>query len=151
MIRRGKAEGWLTIPSDAVLPWAMLNDVEFNKSVPGIVSGRGGALLAKEDVQVSEGQAELTVLLTVPKDLVLSLERCQEQAKFDRDYREVLESLGDFGRVGIGLRIPFCKPPLLLIASQTPRGAILSFLLIQASMACPQLSIPVSVHTAFSE
>jgi hypothetical protein len=105
MIRRGKAEGWLTIPSDAVLPWAMLNEVEFNKSVPGVVSGRGGALLAKEDVQVSEDQAELTVLLTVPKDQVLSLERCQEQAKFDRDYREVFESLGDFGRVGIGLRI----------------------------------------------
>jgi hypothetical protein len=36
----------------------------------------------------------------VPRDLILSQEQVLEQAKVDRDFRELLESLGDFGRVG---------------------------------------------------
>jgi len=66
--------------------------------MPGELPGRGGALLASE--ALNAGRDESNVLLTVPKDLVLSLERCQEQARYDRDYRGVLDSLGDFGKVG---------------------------------------------------
>ena len=99
MIRRGKAEGWLQLPPEALLPWAMLNDVSFDRTVPGFAPGRGGALLAKEDLDANEDMSN--VLLTVPRDLILSLERVQEHAKVDKDFREVLESLGDFGRVGV--------------------------------------------------
>lgn len=99
MIRRGKTEGWLQLPSEALLPWAMLNEVSFDLTVPGQVEGRGGALLAKEDLNADES-AESRLLLTVPKDLILSLERVQEHAKVDKDFREVLQCLGDFGRVG---------------------------------------------------
>lgn len=98
MIRRGKAEGWLELQPDAFLPWTELNDVNFNRTLPGMILGRGGALLAKRNLGAREDNSN--VLLVVPKDLVLSLERCQEQTKYDRDYREVLESLGEFGQVG---------------------------------------------------
>lgn len=103
MIRRGKTEGWLKLPQDAFLSWAMLNDVSFDRTVPGVIPGRGGALLAKEELDADEDMSN--VLLTVPKDLILSLERVQEHAKTDKDFREVLESLGDFGRVGSHITI----------------------------------------------
>lgn len=99
MIRRGKSEAWLQLPQAAISSWATLNDVSFDRSVPGSVPGRGGALLAKENLDAEEDMSNL--LLTVPKDLILSLERVQDHAKVDRDFREVLDSLGDFGRVGV--------------------------------------------------
>lgn len=112
MIRRGRIEGWLRLEPEAFLPWAMLNDVEFHRTVPGLIPNRGGALLAKEPLNAEENDSNL--LLTVPKDLILSLERCNEHAKVDRDYREVLQSLDDFGRVGLGLG------PVLLSSLSAP-------------------------------
>ena len=100
MIRRGKTEGWLQLPAEAVLPWAMLNEVSFVLAVPGVSQDKGAALLAKEDLHADD-TPESRLLLTVPRDLILSLERVQEQAKTDKNFREVLESLGDFGRVGL--------------------------------------------------
>lgn len=97
MIRRGKTEGWLRLPSEAFLPWAMLNEIDFTSTVPGNIAGRGGALLAKEPLDATSEQS--SVLLRVPKDLILSLERVQDHAKVDKDLREILESLGSFGRV----------------------------------------------------
>lgn len=102
MIRRGKAENWLKLPSEAFLPWAVHNEVTFNRAVPGATPGRGGALLAKESLDGNSDSSR--TLLKVPKDLNLSLERVQEQAKVDKDLREVLESLGDFGRVSAHLK-----------------------------------------------
>ena len=99
MIRRGKTEGWLQLPQNAFVPWALLNDVTFDRTVSGVVQGRGGALLAKEDLNADEDSSN--ILLTVPRDLIISLECVQDHAKVDKDFREVLESLGDFGRVGL--------------------------------------------------
>jgi hypothetical protein len=99
MIRRGKTERWLQLPQDAFLPWARINEVTFDRTVPGSIPDRGGALLAKDDLNADEDMSN--VLLTVPMDLILSLERVQEHAKVDKDFREVIESLGDFGRVGL--------------------------------------------------
>lgn len=99
MIRDGKAEGWLQLPPEALSPWAMLNDVDFKRVVPGAAVGKGGALLAKQDLRGDDG-GEGRILMTVPRDLILSLERVLEHAKVDADFREVLASLGDFGRVG---------------------------------------------------
>lgn len=116
MIRRGKKEGWLALPQDAFLPWAMLNEVTFNRTVPGIVPGRGGALLAKENLNADGDKSN--VLLTVPKDLIISLERVQDHAKVDKDFRELLESLRDFGRVGVSLR------PYIQISPHQPNGLL---------------------------
>lgn len=97
MIRRGKKEGWLALTEDAFLPWAKMNDVSFDHTVPATITGRGRALQANRDLNEAD---EDTVLLTVPKDLVLSLERIKEHAKADQDFKKVLDSLNDFGQVG---------------------------------------------------
>ena len=97
MIRAGKAAGWLQLPSEAVLPWAMLNEVDFKQVVPGQAVGKGGALLAKHS---SPGVSKDGELMSVPHDLILSLERVLDHAKADKDFRAVLEALGEFGRVG---------------------------------------------------
>lgn len=164
MIRRGKAEGWLQLPSEAFLPWATINEINFTRTVPGSIPGRGGALLASEPLYAASDQSP--VLVTVPKDLILSLERVQQHAKVDKDFREVLENLGDFGRVSTCTLYPFSlhwheysfqipisylKVGLALTACQTARGAILSFLLVQSSLPCPHLSSRVSVHSPFTE
>jgi hypothetical protein len=98
MLRRGKSQGWLSFPPEAFNPWAQLNGVRFHEVKPGQVAGRGSALLATKTISNSSEGAEC--LLTVPRDLILSQEQVLEQAKVDRDFRELLESLGDFGRVG---------------------------------------------------
>lgn len=98
MIRRDKQEGWLQLQPEAFVAWTSLNSVSFGRVAPGNVDSRGGALLATEVLDADHDQS--SVLLTVPRDLILSIERVQEHAKVDRDYRELLESLGDFGRVG---------------------------------------------------
>lgn len=98
MLRQGKSQGWLSLPPEAFNPWAQLNDVKFHDVKPGRIAGRGSALIASKAVTNSAEGAEC--LLTVPRDLILGQEQISEQAKVDRDFRELLESLGDFGRVG---------------------------------------------------
>ena len=109
MIREGKAAGWLKLPSEAFLPWAELNDVVFEHVLPGAAVGKGGALLAKDDVKHEDQADGLLSMMTVPRHLILSLDRILEHAKVDENYREVLESLGELGRVGPG--VPFCFVP----------------------------------------
>jgi len=100
MIRDGKAAGWLQLPHEALLPWAMLNDVAFHHVVPGVAVGKGAALLASKDSSTDDAPDGLVPLLTVPSDLILSRERVLEHAKVDEDFRGLLDQMGDFGRVG---------------------------------------------------
>lgn len=154
MIRRGKVEGWLRLEQDAFLPWATFNEVVFHRTMPGTIPNRGGSLLARQRLDADEDDSN--VLLIVPQDLILSLERCNEHANVDKDYREVLHSLDDLGRVGlhnpstIHVQLVF-QVGFRLTYHQTPRGAILTFLLVQSSMLCPDLRARVSVHTPFLE
>ena len=90
MIRDGKAAGWLKLPPEALLPWAEFNGVNFKHVVPGAVVGKGGALLAKEDLSGREGQDGLLPLMKVPRDLILSLETVLEQAKDPQHRQQVL-------------------------------------------------------------
>lgn len=76
-----------------------MNGVGFHEVKQGAIPGRGSALLASKPVTNTTEGAEC--LLTVPKDLVLGYERVLEHAKVDKDFKAVLESLGDFGRVGL--------------------------------------------------
>ena len=98
MIREGRAAGWFALAPDAYLSWASLNGVELSHVAPGVVAGRGGALVASETLRP---ESSITPLMTVPRELILSLERVKEHSKTDRDYREVLESLSEFGTVGL--------------------------------------------------
>jgi len=98
MIRDGKDEGWLRLPIHALQPWAAFNDVTFNGIIIGPQEGRedrGSTIIAHHALQSKDS----TPLLVVPKELILSLERVQGHAKYDRDFREVLDAPGDFGRV----------------------------------------------------
>ncbi|KAK5124623.1 hypothetical protein LTR85_001336 [Meristemomyces frigidus] len=131
MIRDGKAAGWLQLPAEALMPWATLNDVAFHSVAPGTAAGRGGALLANEDLHGPADHGAMAALMTVPRELILSLERVLEHAKVDKDFGEVLDGLSKFGR--------------------TARGAILSFLLVQASISCPALAERVGVHSPFTD
>lgn len=99
MLRQGKLQGWLSLPPEAFNPWAQLNGVKFHDVKPGRIAGRGSALLASKAITNSSEGAEC--LLTVPRDLILGQEQISEQAKVDRDFQELLESVGDFGRVGV--------------------------------------------------
>jgi hypothetical protein len=98
MIRQGKQEGWLKLPTSALRPWAEFNGVTFNAIRCGEIPGqqnRGSGVIASRALK---GGNELP-LMVIPRDLVLSLDRVEQQAKADRYLRELLEALGDYSRV----------------------------------------------------
>ncbi|KAJ5950438.1 uncharacterized protein N7479_008851 [Penicillium vulpinum] len=113
------------LPIESLPAWQRLNGVV----VQGIAvhkvgsdqhgADKGSALIATEAQMSSEDDAKPKILLQIPSELVLSLETIHNHAKIDKYLREVLDSLGDFGR--------------------TARGAILIFLLIQLSHSSPDL------------
>lgn len=116
MIRRGRAEGWLRQPIEALPTWAKFHGVAFNRVKIGPLPGfeeRGSTVIA--DGELEGGNA--TPLLVVPKDLIISRLNIESFAKSDHHLRELLEALGDFGR--------------------TTRGSVLTFLLFQATICCP--------------
>ncbi|QIW95547.1 hypothetical protein AMS68_001065 [Peltaster fructicola] len=128
MFRRGKTEGWLTVPRESFRAWSELNDVVLHDLEVTSISGKGSALAAAKDIANTENGAEC--LLTVPRGLILSLESVRGHALVDQDFREVLESVEDFGR--------------------SARGAILVFLLLQVSTACELETGTFGVHSPFT-
>lgn len=100
MIVEGKTDGWLTLPIETLPAWALFNNVQFHgikiAPLPGH-EDRGSTVLAQRQLHLGQTHP----LMTVPRDLILSLERVQEHAKADADFRTILEALGDFGRVGL--------------------------------------------------
>ncbi|KAK3058403.1 hypothetical protein LTS18_011374, partial [Coniosporium uncinatum] len=69
--------------------------------------------------------------MTIPQEFVLSLEYVEGQAKVDQNLRQLLAAIGDYGR--------------------TARGAILVFLLHQATIACPEIRDKIGVASPFTE
>jgi hypothetical protein len=115
MIRRGRAEGWLREPVEGLPTWATFRGVKFNGIKVGPLPGyehRGSTVIAERDL--ASGQAPL---MMVPKELILSRENIELIAKSDHHLRELLHALGEFG--------------------WTTRGAVLIFLLMQATLCCP--------------
>lgn len=101
MIRYGKAAGWLHLPVTVFTQWAELHDVTSrNTTTIGTIPGqadRGSTILASADI---DAPTDLSmVLVTIPRDLILSLDRVHEHAKCDQDFRLLLDALGDFGKV----------------------------------------------------
>jgi hypothetical protein len=98
MIRRGRAEGWLKRPIDAFPAWAEFNGVKFNGVKIGPMPGlehRGSTVIANRPLAAGKEEP----LIVVPPELILSRQNIDGFAKADQHLKEVLEGLGDFGRV----------------------------------------------------
>ncbi|KAF2238054.1 SET domain-containing protein [Viridothelium virens] len=133
MIRRGRKEGWLKLPTSALPAWSAMNNITYNGVKIGHLPGyedRGSTVIAARYLNGGEEAP----LIHVSRDMVLSLELVHDHAKSDQDFREVIAALGEFGRVG-----------------ETSRGAILTFILMQAFTACPMPSKKRGVTHPFSE
>ncbi|KAI4728973.1 SET domain-containing protein [Aureobasidium sp. EXF-10728] len=130
MIRDGKLQGWLSLPVDTLPVWAAFNAVTFDGVNIGPLPGKedhGSTVIAERPLK---GGHELP-LMTIPRDLILSLDRIHDHAKSDSDFRAVLDGLDEFGR--------------------TARGAILAFLLMQSFTACPSAQNKKGVSSPFTE
>ncbi|PYI06836.1 SET domain protein [Aspergillus sclerotiicarbonarius CBS 121057] len=113
------------LPIETLFPWTKLNGIAvkgiaFRKLRADDGTDKGSAVVATEPRSSEEpgsDQVEPELLLRVPSDLVLSQGFVEDYAKSDRQLREVLEAVGDFGR--------------------TARGTILIFLLVQLTHSSP--------------
>ncbi|KAJ4305825.1 hypothetical protein N0V90_001357 [Kalmusia sp. IMI 367209] len=129
MIRRGRTEEWLREPIESFSAWARFHGVRFNAVKVGPLPGyehRGSTVIADRELAGGREQP----LMTVPKELILSKQNIELVAKSDQHLREILFALGDFGR--------------------TTRGAILTFLLLQASICCPDIK-DVGIHSPLTD
>ena len=83
------------LPIETLPTWAKLNGVDFNGvAVVSFGNSRGSGL-----VGTAQSKDEASVLMTVPKDLVLSLENVWIYAKSDEHLKEALEAVGEYARV----------------------------------------------------
>lgn len=107
MFKRGRAEGWLRRPIDALPLWAEFHGVRFNGikvgSIPGL-EDRGSTVIADRDLAGGKEDP----LMVVPKDLIISRQNIEIIAKADHHLKEVLDAVGDFGRVSYQL----CQQPV---------------------------------------
>ncbi|KAL1592807.1 hypothetical protein SLS60_011223 [Paraconiothyrium brasiliense] len=129
LIRRGRTEGWLREPIEGLPTWANFHGVKFNGIKVGPLPGfeeRGSTVIASRELIGEEEEP----LMTIPKDLILSKQNIELMAKSDQHLRELLQALDDFGR--------------------TTRGAVLAFLLMQATICCPDVK-DIGVHTPLTE
>lgn len=83
-----------TLSIDALPAWAQVNQVQFHGIAVQAMSGKGSGLIATAHVDANNAP-----LMTVPRELILSLENVWVMAKADKSLREVLEIMGDYARV----------------------------------------------------
>ncbi|KAF1962215.1 SET domain-containing protein [Byssothecium circinans] len=129
MIRRGRTAGWLREPVERLPTWANFNGIKFDGVGIGPLPGfehRGSTVIADRELASNKSGP----LISVPKELILCRQNVELAAKSDQHLREVLHALGDFGR--------------------TTRGAVLMFLLMQATICCPDIK-DIGVHNPLSE
>jgi hypothetical protein len=90
------------LPIEHLRAWATLNDVKFNDTCIERITNpdgqhKGAGLFAARDFETSLDFE--TFLLSVPHELVLSVDLVHDYAKSDGHLRDVLEAVGEFGRV----------------------------------------------------
>ncbi|QSS50847.1 SET domain-containing protein [Histoplasma capsulatum var. duboisii H88] len=130
------------LPISALAAWARLNCVEFHdvevtqlQAKDGVDKGCGIVATAKKSARELDPEAEIEpqVLMTIPRELLLSRELVETCAKTDRHLNEVLDSMRDY--------------------AMTARGAILLFLLVHISYSDPDLSSKehIKVSNAWTE
>ena len=80
---------------DTLSSWSALNDVEMNGvAVSVLQADRGCGIVALRDTSAQD-----PILMTVPRELVLSLETIWEFAKSDHHLSSILNAVGEFGKV----------------------------------------------------
>jgi hypothetical protein len=96
------------LPIETLPVWARLNGITFNdvqirhlQTEGGVDKGSAVVATGKKPVKTSVDEGEIVpeILITVPRDLVLSLELVETYAKSDHHLKEVLDALGDYARV----------------------------------------------------
>lgn len=96
------------LPIEALPIWAKLNGVAFHgveikrlRTEYGVDKGSAVIATSKKTAKALVEGDEIApeILITVPRDLVLSLELVETWAKSDRHLKEVLDAVGDYGRV----------------------------------------------------
>ena len=98
MIRRGRTEGWLKQPIDAFSIWAEFHGVKFGAVKIGPLPGfehRGSTIIANRSLVGGDEEP----LMVVPKELIVSRQNIDLIAKSDLHLKELLDAVGDFGRV----------------------------------------------------
>lgn len=78
------------------MPWATLNGCRFEGVNVEELAGKGLAVVAKTDLKDDIGP-----LMTVPREMILSLETVELHAKADKHLRDGLDALGSFGKVTV--------------------------------------------------
>jgi hypothetical protein len=87
-----------------------LRGVTFGKLRAEDGTDKGGAIIATQEKQsVDDESPEEDVLIKIPSDMVLSLEMVHDRAKYDRHLGEVLEAVGDFGKVSLIMLMLFTE------------------------------------------
>lgn len=156
MIRDGKQRGWLSLPVDTLPVWAAFNSVSFDGVNIGPLPGkedRGSTVIAKRSLK---GHDE-PPLMTIPRDLILSLDRIQEHAKSDSDFRAVLDGLDEFGRVGFAF-LPSPLSSLCLLSyegymssiSHHQKDRLLAQIHRSGNHKHPSITFPCSLYHFFS-
>jgi hypothetical protein len=95
LVQRGKVEGWLHLDVAQTQEWARMSGISFSAASATSISGRGIGLTADRDLTA------FAEVLSVPEDLVLSVDTIKQHAQFDSDFRELFDSLGASATVGV--------------------------------------------------
>lgn len=119
------------LPIEALPAWAHLNGIKFHDRIGFEKLDNGSGIVAKKwdgggkndqqqekengDRMEEEEDGKAQVLITVPPDMVLSLELVHEYAKSDPYLREVLEAIGDFGWVWDSVYLHISKTLFLIL------------------------------------
>ncbi|ETS82245.1 hypothetical protein PFICI_07247 [Pestalotiopsis fici W106-1] len=74
--------------------WCAYNDAQLLDIVLATDSERGNHFRPTRDLGTDEGNEEPPLLLTVPKDMVLSAEAIQQYAKVDKNFRDIYDAAG---------------------------------------------------------
>jgi hypothetical protein len=87
-MRRGE------FPLSALPAWCAFNDVNFFDVKVADIEGRGYGLVVERDLMNDADNVEVPTLLTIPKDLVLSIEAVEEYAKVDKHFHDLHDAAG---------------------------------------------------------
>ncbi|KAH7326183.1 hypothetical protein B0I35DRAFT_128009 [Stachybotrys elegans] len=81
------------LPLDNFPAWAGLNDIHFDKVAIQEIQGKGLGLAAVSDLSSNGNGNDRSVLLRIPRELVLSGDAVDEYAKVDHNFQQLLQAI----------------------------------------------------------
>jgi hypothetical protein len=79
---------------DAFPQWCTYNDAQLLDIFLATDSEKGNHFMCSSDLRNDDDNVELPLLLTVPKDMVLSADAIQQYAKVDKNFRDIYSAAG---------------------------------------------------------